>query len=876
MISESMNMKTIQFIIRTLMVLMLTVVTEYTYAASLTHELGSHVTVAWYSDQNKTSEITEVTLETTTQTIYVEITPAEGYWTDIDLLNGVEKIASLIHAGAPMKRSPSYSGLGTIAEVEGENYAANGAGLYQVTVPALADGQTDDQIAEICLIGTIVESTDLSEATITASSATYTGVAQIASGITVTLEETELTVDTDYTVTTNAGGTNVGNYAIGITGMGHYKGTATVSDAFKITQSTLTVTANANTITYGDAPANDGVTYSGFVGTEDESVLTGTLGYTYSYTQYGDVGNEYTITPSGLISGNYNISFVTGTLTVQQKEVGLTWGNTSFTYNGSAQKPTATATGLVNSDVIGVTVTGDQTNAGTGYTATASALTGDKSGNYKLPAANTTTFSIATATLTGITVSGYNSTYDGTAHGITATAEGATIKYGTTEGEYNLDASPTYTSVGYYQVYYKITKDNYTTVTGNETVNITKAALSVTAKPKTINYGDAPANDGVTYSGFVNSETSSVLGGTLTYAYTYSQYGNVGNYTITPSGLTSGNYNISFVTGTLTVQQKEVGLTWGNTSFTYNGSAQKPTATATGLVNSDVIGVTVTGGQTGVGDYTATASALTGTKSANYKLPNKNTTSFSISPNIIEEDTDGTEVTEDENGYTVNVTETTSNTAADIIDLPEDNITVYSLTYSRTLNENDEQAYTVCLPYDPPADPNLTYYTLADCDGTTLSFLEISGTPQANTPYLVRASATTDIGQQDVHGVTMSKEVANNSSAGNYVLKGTLTGISHDDALGLYILQSGNRWGRVGSDTHAYIPPFRAYIEATTSARPNSLDSTLGNDATGIEQLRTVDRDGTERWFDLQGHRIAKPAKGGVYIHNGKKVLNGK
>jgi hypothetical protein len=205
-----------------------------------------------------------------------------------------------------------------------------------------------------------------------------------------------------------------------------------------------------------------------------------------------------------------------------------------------------------------------------------------------------------------------------------------------------------------------------------------------------------------------------------------------------------------------------------------------------------------------------------------------------------------------------------------------DGLEVTALNYYRTLNENDEQAYTVCLPYNPLTNSHLKYYTLAECNGTTLSFQEISGAPVANTPYLVRASATTDIGQQDVHGVTMSKEVTNNSEAGGYVLKGTLTGISHDDALGLYILQSGNRWGRVGSDTHAYIPPFRAYIEATTSARPNSLDSTLGNDATGIEQLRTVDRDGTERYFDLQGHRIAKPAKGGVYIHNGKKVLNGK
>lgn len=53
----------------------------------------------------------------------------------------------------------------------------------------------------------------------------------------------------------------------------------------------------------------------------------------------------------------------------------------------------------MNNDVINVTVTvtGDHTNAGTGYTATASALTGDKADNYKLPDAKTTTFSIGKA-----------------------------------------------------------------------------------------------------------------------------------------------------------------------------------------------------------------------------------------------------------------------------------------------------------------------------------------------------------------------------------------------------------------------------------------------------------------------------------------------
>lgn len=325
--------------------------------------------------------------------------------------------------------------------------------------------------------------------------------------------------------------------------------------AVTINKKALTVTANAKSITYGDAPANDGVTYSGFVNGESQSVLGGTLSYTYSYSQYDNVGNTYTITPKGLTSSNYNISFVAGTLTVGKKTVGLTWGSDQLTYNGKTQAPTATATGLVNSDVISVTVTGGQKNVGSSYTATASTLTGTKNGNYALPASNTKSFSIG------------------------------------------------------------------------------KAALTVTAKNKTITYGDAPANDGVEYSEFVNGESQSVLGGTLTYAYDYAQYGNVGNtYKITPSGLTSSNYDISFHTGTLTVQQKEVGLNWSTpTTFTYDGSSQAPTATATGLVNSDAIAVSVSGAETNAGNgYTATASALTGAKSGNYILPAAKTQSFTI------------------------------------------------------------------------------------------------------------------------------------------------------------------------------------------------------------------------------------------------------
>ena len=79
----------------------------------------------------------------------------------------------------------------------------------------------------------------------------------------------------------------------------------------KIKPAPLTITANDHAITYGDAPAGNGVNISGFVTGEDASVLTGTPGYDYSYTQYGDVG-EYTITPKGYTAFNYAMTYKPG------------------------------------------------------------------------------------------------------------------------------------------------------------------------------------------------------------------------------------------------------------------------------------------------------------------------------------------------------------------------------------------------------------------------------------------------------------------------------------------------------------------------------------------------------------------------------------
>ena len=111
----------------------------------------------------------------------------------------------------------------------------------------------------------------------------------------------------------------------------------------------------------------------------------------------------------------------------------------------------------------------------------------------------------------------------------------------------NLNAGTATLSIQGVGIYYGEIKKTFT---------IAKAPLTITAKDKTIAYGDEPANDGVEYSGFIGEENASVLGGKLTYSYNYKKLDKVGEYTITPSGLTSGNYEISFVAGALNVEPK--------------------------------------------------------------------------------------------------------------------------------------------------------------------------------------------------------------------------------------------------------------------------------------------------------------------------------
>jgi filamentous hemagglutinin family protein len=93
------------------------------------------------------------------------------------------------------------------------------------------------------------------------------------------------------------------------------------------------------------------------------------------------------------------------------------------------------------------------------------------------------------------------------------------------------------------------------------TANITAAALTVTANNDS-RVADGTAysgGNGVSYNGFVNGETGSVLSGSLVYGGSAQGATAAGSYSIAASGLSSGNYTLNYVDGALVISAAGAG-----------------------------------------------------------------------------------------------------------------------------------------------------------------------------------------------------------------------------------------------------------------------------------------------------------------------------
>ena len=114
---------------------------------------------------------------------------------------------------------------------------------------------------------------------------------------------------------------------------------------------------------------------------------------------------------------------------------------------------------------------------------------------------------------------------------------------------------------------------------------VTPAPLVITATNQIKVYGQANPALTVSYSGFVNGDTSASLTTLPTVTTTAATTSPVGSYPISASGAVDPNYTISYVVGTLTISQ-DATTTVVSSSTTSTGFGQPVTLSATVTANS--------------------------------------------------------------------------------------------------------------------------------------------------------------------------------------------------------------------------------------------------------------------------------------------------
>ncbi|WP_424934061.1 MBG domain-containing protein, partial [Amaricoccus macauensis] len=180
-------------------------------------------------------------------------------------------------------------------------------------------------------------------------------------------------------------------------------------------------------------------------------------------------------------------------------------------------------------------------------------------------------------------------------------------------GEYSIGISATQSSQGYLLSF----------VPG--TLTIDPAQLTVTADDASRTYGAENPDFTASYSGFVLGQDASDLDGTLGFTTAAGIASDVGDYDVAATGLTSGNYEIAYEAGTLTIDPAQLTVTTDDASRTYGAENPDFTASYSGFVlgqdESDLdgtLGFTTAAGLTSdVGDYDVAATGLT---SGNYEI----------------------------------------------------------------------------------------------------------------------------------------------------------------------------------------------------------------------------------------------------------------
>lgn len=227
---------------------------------------------------------------------------------------------------------------------------------------------------------------------------------------------------------------------------------------------------------------------------------------------------------------------------------------------------------------------------------------------------------------------GYSDEYDGAYHTVDATSlpKGATAKY-STDGKNWSPEAPKIKDVGTLTVSYEVTIDGVK-AEGKVTLEVKPRAITVAADASSKTYGEADPvfTWAITSGELVEGENLQGI------EIKREDNDNVrdGGYALQltqPEGA-NPNYNITFVDGVFTINQRVLTVKWGTSEFVCDGKEHCPEATLGNVIDDDDLGATVEGSQVEAGDsYQANLTALTGKAAGNYALPTEGLTcDFSI------------------------------------------------------------------------------------------------------------------------------------------------------------------------------------------------------------------------------------------------------
>jgi hypothetical protein len=329
----------------------------------------------------------------------------------------------------------------------------------------------------------------------------------------------------------------------------------------------------------------------------------------------------YDINPSnstGANLSNYNITYVTGNLTVNRAPLTVTVNPATKVYGQENPAFTSTITGLVNGDTDTPT-----------YSTTATV--GSPVGSYSILAhlvdSNNYNITYVAGSLTvdkaplTITVNSATKVYGQDNPAFTGTITG--LVNGDTNVPTFSTTATTWSPVGNYSIVAHLADPNYSIILSDGTLSITRAPLTITANSVTKVYGQYNPPLTLTVTGILNGDNVGWYGTPVTYANASSP---VGEYAITvaPGGQFNPNYAYNYVQGTLFITPAQLTVTADNASKVQGSANPVFTGRITGLVNGDQITPTFSTAATinsGPGSYSIIPTVNAG---PNYKVTTQN------------------------------------------------------------------------------------------------------------------------------------------------------------------------------------------------------------------------------------------------------------